>query len=105
MTLNFYTNGSLGASLKDVAKFCISYCELCVVFKEDHQYKTLEEIDSILNLVGIHVGNFHFKGVDAYRYDPNMPDEVYEEEVNKETDILCMIPESIREGLTTVVTE
>lgn len=91
--------------LYDVAKFYICDCELSVIFKENHQYKTMEEIDSVLNLVGIHIGNFIFKGVDAYRYDPQMPDEVYEEEVNKETSILCMIPENIRDSFSALVTD
>lgn len=103
MTLHFC--GIPGACLADVNSFYVCNCELSVVFKENHQYKTIEEIDSILNLMGIHVGNFYFKGVGAYRYDPQMPDEVYEEEVNKETSILCMIPENIREEFSVIATE
>lgn len=93
------------AVLHDVYCFQVNNCELSIMFKENHKYKTIEEIDSILNQVGIHVGNFYFKGVDAYRYDPQTPDEVYGEEVNKETSILCVIPETIRDTFYLVASE
>lgn len=93
------------AVLQDVYSFQVNNCELSILFKENHSYRTIEEIDSILNKAGIHVGNFYFKGVEAYRYDPQMPDEVYEEEVNKETSILCMIPENIRDTFYVVAYE
>lgn len=93
------------AVLQDVHCFQVNNCELSITFKENHSYKTIEEIDAILNKIGIHVGNFYFKGVDAYRYDPQMPNEVYEEEVNNETSILCVIPENIRDTFNVIAYE
>lgn len=74
--------------LYDVAEFYICGCEFSIIFKENHNYKTIEEIDLILNKVGIHVGNFYFK-----------------EGADEETSILCMIPENIRDSFSALVTE
>lgn len=86
-------------ALYDVERFYVCNCELSVIFKENHQYETIEEVDSILSLVGIHVGNFHFNGIDAYRYDPHFT------KGSGPTDILCVIPENIRDSFSIIVTD
>lgn len=44
-------------------------CEVTISFKKDHSFTDIEEIISLLSQANVSVGNYFFKGVDAYHYD------------------------------------
>ena len=91
-----------GITFSDVFSFGYYSCELTLVFSKGHKYSTMEEIQSKLEEAGISVGNFYFKGVSMWDYylptgevNPELQSLLNED---KETSLLCMIPENIRDN-------
>ena len=87
--------------ITDVFKLGVCNCELSIVFNKDHHYSSIEEIENILNKVGISIGNFYFKGVSMWKYfvwfnevNPELSKLIQED---GETSCLCVIPENIRD--------
>lgn len=80
--------------LENIDSFNINECELSIIFKEDHEYVAIEEIDCLLNMVGISVGAYHFNHIDCYgnysRYG---------------TDVLCILPEHLRDNIHIQITK
>lgn len=91
-----------GLIFNDIFSFHCDDCELSIIFNQDHEYSTIEEIENKLAGIGISIGNFYFKGVNKWTY--YLPtDEVNPELHNLlkedgETSILCVIPENIRDN-------
>jgi hypothetical protein len=97
------TNGNRVVNLYDVAIFSMCNCELSITFTADQHYFSINDIGVILEEVGLHIGNFFFKGLSAYDFTEDnrgklIPRREYIE--NGKTRILCMIPENIRDIFT-----
>lgn len=86
-----------GITFSDVFNCGCNGCELAMVFNKGHEYSTMEEIESKLNDAGLSAGNFCFKGVSKWDYNESAS---FDDE--KETSILCMIPENIRDNFQVV---
>lgn len=57
--------------LQNVGGFTINVCdnnriELCLSFKENHEYTTLDEFLAMLDSIGVNERNYHFRGFDSY---------------------------------------
>lgn len=89
-------------TFSDVFSFGYFSCELTMVFNTNHKYSSMEEISNKLAEAGIPVGNFYFKGVSMWQYylptgeiNPELKSLLNED---KETSLLCMIPQNIRDN-------
>lgn len=87
-----------------VKSFYICNCELEITFKRNHTY-TINVIESLLNEVGLTIGNFYFKGLSAYEFTEDnfgklVPLKEFPE--NGETSVLCMIPQNLRDVISAV---
>lgn len=80
--------------IKNVDSFYINECELSITFNENHGYNSIEEIDCLLNMVGISVGAYHFNHIDCYGNHSSYG-----------TDILCIIPEHLRGNIHVWITK
>lgn len=81
-------------TLERVKEFSVGKCEITLSFNENHLYSSIEELDSHLNKAGISVGNYHFNGTDCYG-----------NHYGNDTDILCVIPQNLRDDLKVIVKE
>lgn len=84
--------------IEDVAEASISFCEFSMVFVKGHQYSSMEEIEVLLNQMGLSAGNFFFKGVEAWEYDDRQEKGIIFDEDGR-TDLLGCIPENLRDKL------
>lgn len=80
----------------DVFRCGFCDCEVFFMFNKDHRYSSMGEIEERLKLAGLSVGNFYFKGVNAWDYSDDL---FWKPEASKdgETSVLCVIPENIRD--------
>lgn len=88
MDIVISTNTYKELLLKNVNSFYINECELSITFNENHGYNSIEEIDSLLNIVGISVNAYHFNHIDCYGNHSSYG-----------TDVLCILPKLIRGNL------
>lgn len=55
-----------GITFHNVEAFSLNDCEISMIFEDSHPYSSIEELSSILEQAGIHIGNYHFNCVDCY---------------------------------------
>lgn len=87
-------------SLKNINIAFFNDCELSLTFSLEHEYSSIEEIQEVLNQVGLSIGNFFFKGVSMLDYylptgeiSPILPLLLDDK---GRTDLLCVIPQNLR---------
>lgn len=95
--------------INDVKEVALNDCELSLIFKKEHTFSSIEGIEYVLNQIGLSIGNFYFKGVPMWDYylptgevNPILPLLLDED---GRTDVLCVIPQYLRENFTIIVNE
>lgn len=58
-----------GIKFKEVLEFTHNECEVLIVFSAEHPYDSIKDLEQWLNAAGLHLGNYHFNGKDAYGND------------------------------------
>jgi hypothetical protein len=108
MKVQLEINKTTHVNLYGVSSFYVCNCELHIVFRRDHTYESINDIENVLRYIGIPIGNFYFNGLSAWDFDEDnwgklIPRKEYPE--NGDTSVLCMIPEAIRDGFSVTAYE
>lgn len=98
-----------GIIINDVKEVALNECEFSLIFKKGHSFSSVEGIEYVLNQIGLSIGNFYFKGVSKWDYylptdevNPILPLLLDED---GRTDVICVVPQSLRGNLAIMVSE
>jgi hypothetical protein len=97
MLLRINNDGGL-YNIHHVADFTVNHCEVIITFKCNHKYSNINDIIADLQAAGLHIGNYYFKGVEAFAF--YVEDGKYytldDYDENGQTSVLCIIPQNLR---------
>lgn len=92
-------------ALSNVAEFFQNNGKIMIKFQPNHHHKSILTIKQRLDEMGLNLGSFFFKGVSSYEYCPHSLSPMIAEEPEGRTEVVCHIPEELKDKVYILIAE